>query len=410
MVLSAKHKDELNCAIADYLKTSGYIEAYNHFVQEADVPADKASDKKFSGLLEKKWTSVLRLQKKVMDLESKVTETVKEYEGGPTKRERSADNWIPRPPERYCLTGHRMPISRVIFHPVYNVMVSASEDGSIKVWDYESGDFERTLKGHTDAVNDIAFESTGKTLASCSSDLTIRLWDFVGFECIKTMHGHDHTVSSVRFVPTGDFLVSASRDKSIKVWEVSTGYCTKTLVGHREWVRVAAVSPDGKLIASGSNDHTIRIWEIATKECKVELREHDHVVECVAWAPDGCTAHINEAIQSENPRAGKSDGPFLVSGSRDKTIKVYDVSTGSCIISLIGHDNWVRQAIFHPSGKMIVSCADDKTLRVWDFKNRRCTKTIAAHEHFVTCLDFHKSAPYVITGSVDQLCKVWECR
>jgi len=57
------------------------------------------------------------------------------------------------------------------------------------VWDYESGDFERTLKGHTDAVNDISFESTGKILASCSSDLTIRLWDFVGFECIKTMHG-----------------------------------------------------------------------------------------------------------------------------------------------------------------------------------------------------------------------------
>lgn len=57
------------------------------------------------------------------------------------------------------------------------------------MWDYESGDFERTLKGHTDAVNDIAFESSGKILASCSSDLTIRLWDFVGFECIKTMHG-----------------------------------------------------------------------------------------------------------------------------------------------------------------------------------------------------------------------------
>lgn len=76
---------------------------------------------------------MLRLQKKVMDLESKVTETVKEYEGGPTKKDRSSDNWIPRPPERYCLTGHRMPVTRVKFHPVYNVMVSASEDGSIKV-------------------------------------------------------------------------------------------------------------------------------------------------------------------------------------------------------------------------------------------------------------------------------------
>ena len=68
-------------------------------------------------------------------------------------------------------------------------MVSSSEDATIKVWDYETGDFERTLKGHTDAVQDLAFDHTGKFLASCSADLTIRLWDFQGFECIKTLHG-----------------------------------------------------------------------------------------------------------------------------------------------------------------------------------------------------------------------------
>lgn len=68
-------------------------------------------------------------------------------------------------------------------------MVSSSEDATIKIWDYETGDFERTLKGHTDAVQDLAFDHTGKILASCSADLTIRLWDFQGFECIKTLHG-----------------------------------------------------------------------------------------------------------------------------------------------------------------------------------------------------------------------------
>ena len=71
-------------------------------------------------------------------------------------------------------------------------MVSSSEDATIKVWDYETGDFERTLKGHTDAVQDLGFDHTGKFLASCSADLTIRLWDFQGFECIKTLHGELH--------------------------------------------------------------------------------------------------------------------------------------------------------------------------------------------------------------------------
>lgn len=59
----------------------------------------------------------------------------------------------------------------------------------LQVWDYEAGDFERTLKGHTDSVQDISFDQTGKLLASCSADMTIKLWDFQGFECIRTMHG-----------------------------------------------------------------------------------------------------------------------------------------------------------------------------------------------------------------------------
>lgn len=58
-----------------------------------------------------------------------------------------------------------------------------------QVWDYETGDFERTLKGHTDSVQDISFDQNGKLLASCSADMTIKLWDFQGFECIRTMHG-----------------------------------------------------------------------------------------------------------------------------------------------------------------------------------------------------------------------------
>lgn len=61
----------------------------------------------------------------------------------------------------------------------------------LQVWDYEAGDFERTLKGHTDSVQDISFDQTGKLLASCSADMSIKLWDFQGFECIRTMHGEN---------------------------------------------------------------------------------------------------------------------------------------------------------------------------------------------------------------------------
>lgn len=217
-------------------------------------PSD--GDKKFSGLLEKKWTSVIRLQKKVVDLEAKLSEAEKEYIGGaPTRDKRSPTEWIPRPPERFTLSGHRAPINRVAFHPVFTLLVSASEDSTIKVWDYETGDFEKTLKGHTDSVQDVAFDAHGKLLASSSADMTVKLWDFQAYECLRTLHGHDHNVSSITFMPTGDHIVSCSRDKTIKVWEVGTGYCIKTYTGHRDWIRMVRVNKDGTLIASCSKDH-----------------------------------------------------------------------------------------------------------------------------------------------------------
>ncbi|KAI8436914.1 hypothetical protein MSG28_010342 [Choristoneura fumiferana] len=346
-------------------------------------------DRKFGGLLEKKWTSVIRLQKKVMELESKLSEAQKEFiEGAPTRAKRTPAEWIPRPPEKFCLTGHRATITKVIFHPVFSLMVSSSEDATIKVWDFESGEYERTLKGHTDSVQDIAFDHHGKLLASCSADMSIKLWEFnQTFECVKTMHGHDHNVSSVAFSPSGDIVYSASRDKTIKAWEVATGYCINTYKGHREWVRMVRVSPDGTLLASCSNDQTM------------ELREHEHVVECVAWAPDAAAPAINEAAGGDNRRAAHL-GPFLASGSRDKSVK--------CLATLVGHDNWVRGAAWHPGGRYLLTASDDKTLRVWDVPHTRCLKTLYAHQHFAT--NFHRSLPYVISGSVDQTVKVWECR
>lgn len=408
MVLSQRQREELNKAIADYLGSNGYMEALEAFKSETDMPGE--IEKKYSGLLEKKWTSVIRLQKKVMDLEVKLEEAKKEYiAGAPTRDKRSPTEWIPRPPERYSLSGHRAPVTKVIFHPVFSLMVSSSEDATIKVWDYETGDFEKTLKGHTDSVQDIAFDHTGKLLVSCSADMSIKLWDFQAYSCIKTMHGHDHNVSSVAFMPSGDFILSSSRDKTIKMWEVATGYCVKTYAGHRDWVRMVRVNQDGSLIASCSNDQTVRVWVVATKECKAELREHDHVVECICWAPESACANISEAAGSDNKK-GHRTGPFLISGSRDKTLRLWDVSTGLCLFILVGHDNWVRGVVFHPGGKFIISASDDKTLRVWDIKNKRCAKTLEAHQHFCTSLDFHRTAPYVISGSVDQTLKIWECR
>ncbi|PWN53954.1 putative platelet-activating factor acetylhydrolase ib alpha subunit [Violaceomyces palustris] len=432
-VLSERQKDELHKSILDYLKTNGLNETFEVLAretgQEGFVPDPKA---KYSGLLEKKWTSVIRLQKKIMELEAKASALQEELASAPSsKRAAGLTDWVPRNTSRHTLQGHRSPVTKVAFHPIFSQLLSASEDSTIKVWDWETGEFERTLKGHTKAVQDIDFDSKGNFLVSCSSDLTIKVWDPTNdWKNVKTLYGHDHSVSSVRFLPGDDFIVSASRDKTVKIWEMASGYCTRTFHGHAEWVRSVIPSEDGRWLVSCSNDQTSRLWEVSSGESKLELRGHEHVVECAVFAPVTAYAAIRELagitvsdlkcrnspaaalfgglahaftkkamihtvhismpsfpqsqVTSRDDRA-KFPGQFIATGSRDKTIKIWD-SAGQCLRTLVGHDNWVRGLAFSPNGKNLLSVSDDKTMRVWDLKTGRCTKSIDAHNHFCTSI------------------------
>ncbi|KAF9897747.1 protein with putative role during mitosis [Lobosporangium transversale] len=411
-LLTDRQREELHKAILDYLSASGFTQSFQMLRTETHNQ-DFTPTPKSAGLLEKKWTSTIRMQKKIMELEKQVLALQEEQKNAPIRKVTDSSDYIPRAPELHTLTGHRSPITRVAFHPVFGVIASASEDTTIRIYDYETGEYERSLKGHTKAVQDISFDPRGNFLASCSIDLSIKVWDLQqDYKCVKTLVGHDHSVSSVVFLPSGDSIASASRDKTIKIWELATGFCVKTIIGHTEWVRYVQPSQDGRLLVSASNDQTARVWDVATGECKGEFRGHDNVVECAIFAPVESYPFIKELIGIDpkvSAREQPLPGQFIATASRDKTIKLWD-STGNCIANFVGHDNWVRGLVFHPSGKYLLSAADDKTIKIWDLKAGRCMKTLEAHQHFVTCIAFNTIHPVVATGSVDQTVKLWHCR
>ncbi|OBZ72187.1 Nuclear distribution protein PAC1-1 [Grifola frondosa] len=428
-ILTDRQKEELHKSIMEYLHAQNLPQALAALQSELGMDYKPDPKSRYCGILEKKWVSVIRLQKKIMELENRNAALQEELASAPARRTTSQNDWIPRPPARYTLTGHRAPITRVAFHPVFSLLASSSEDTTVKIWDWESGNFERTLKGHTREVWGVDFDSKGDRLVSCSSDLTIKLWDTQQWDnpgySGKTLHGHEHTVSTVRFLPGDDFIVSASRDKTIRVWEVATTFCIRTITGHDNWVRMVVPSSDGLLLASCSNDNTGRIWDTKSGATKVELRGHEHNVEIVAFAPIISYAAIRELTGTASN--SNVPGAYVVTGSRDKLIKLWDAHSGQELKSFAGHNDWIRGLVFHPSGKYLVSASDDKTMRVWELSTGRCIRTIDAHTHFVTCLawgpplqqgsdqksndrvgeESDRRASVIATGSVDQTIRLW---
>jgi WD40 repeat protein len=132
------------------------------------------------------------------------------------------------------------------------------------VWDAATGAERHTLHGHEGTVRSVAFSPDGQLVVSGSDDKTVRVWDVTTGAERHTMHGHTSLVRSVAFSPDGQSVVSGSYDKTVRVWDAGTGAEQHTMHGHEDWVRSVAFSPNGQLVVSGSNDKTVRVWDAAT--------------------------------------------------------------------------------------------------------------------------------------------------
>jgi len=435
MVVTDRQRLDLHEAIYSYLISrpgDGFVRAAAAFF-DADpdacnnVKKSESSNRTVSiPLLEKKWTAVIRLQKRVLELERSVAQSIKVHphvgEGNNGVRRRM----IPRQPCKLTLEGHCNNVTCLALHPTYTVLVSGSDDATVKIWDSESGDFVRTLKGHTGSVNAVAFSPTGSHIASASSDLSIKLWELKTYKCIRTLRGHDHSISCVIFLPFPDIesssssgndtiaagstqLVSASRDRTVKIWELESGFCIHTFSDHSDWVRCLAITSNGEIMASSGSDSVIILYKMQRGRKKyAELRGHEHVVESVSFVLQRRKPQKESIAQTSEAKRLEQIGKYLASGGRDKTVRLWDISSSSCLSIFSFHENWVRCVLLHPSGSYIISCGDDRSIRVFDIKSNRCLRTIDdAHRHFVTSIAMHPTLPCFVSGSVDHTIKSW---
>ncbi|MFB8789975.1 MAG: NB-ARC domain-containing protein [Potamolinea sp.] len=351
--------------------------------------------------------------------------------------------------------GHQHWTWAIAFSPDGRYLASAGDDYFVKLWDVETGQCLQTYKGHTYSVNSVAFSPDGKIIASCSQDATIRLWEVdpvgkmtspptpllrgegskslsppfpeqksllfpplvgegrEGWEGgpggLGQLIGHQGRVWSIAFSSDGQTLASGGEDCKIRLWDIATRNCREEWVAHERWVRSVVFSPDGQILASSSYDQTIKLWDIKTKQCLKTLRGHRQAVTAIAFSPDTCRSGfvqnscIKEKTNNQNP-------PLLVSSSFDRTVKLWDLMTGECLKTFLGHTNRVWTVAYHPKGRQIASGGDDHATKLWNLKLGRCQKTFKGHTNAVISLALSPDGNYLASGHEDQTVRLWDIK
>mmetsp|Transcript_6240 Transcript_6240/g.13619 ORF Transcript_6240/g.13619 Transcript_6240/m.13619 type:complete len:542 (+) Transcript_6240:154-1779(+) len=498
MVLTDKQRTDLHAGIYEYLLSRGpafaaTAEALAQADPEArssnsstdnsktdgndDEPSNsngtsprKTTPSSATPVLEKKWTAVPRLQKRVLELERQISSNQRihahraGFSGGTASapldsttasggiRER---RMLPRPPAQHSLQSHSSGITALALHPIYTLAASGSEDGTIKLWDHESGDYLRTLRGHTNVVTSVDFcPKGGGYLVSCSTDLSIKIWDVKdNFVCVRTLRGHDHTISCVRFVPPplgavfleggkigsvegggaeaaagggasgtidpaeagAKFIVSASRDNTVKFWDLETGFCDHTIEDHSDWVRCIAVRAASAVVSKGGGG---------------------------ANAGGGAAGGEASDPASEGSGAGRSlasNLALVATSGNDRTIYVYDANDKRTkVAELRGHDHVVEALSFlcssalpqkakhaTPSSKLannandatsntwdyLASASRDRTVRLWTVANGgSCISVFRAHENWVRGVVLHPSGNHILSCGDDRSIRVFDVK
>ncbi|KAF3190614.1 hypothetical protein TWF788_008135 [Orbilia oligospora] len=270
--------------------------------------------------------------------------------------------------------------------PELQYALSASRDGSIKLWDPATGRLLQKLEGHV-SVRAVAFSLDGKTIASGLDDKTVRLWSAGTGRLIGVLEGHKDPVRRVAFSPSGTVLASVSEDKSIIVWDIEGGEVLQRLEGHTKAVNSVAFSPDGSLMASASDDKTIKLWDTRDNVLLRTLLGHEGEIYSAAFSPNS---------------------QILASASEDKTIGLWDTATGNQLKWLKGHLDEVNTVAFSPDGSLLVSGSQDGMIILWNVESRELFQVLRGHSDYVRAITFSPDGKMLASASADRTIGLWD--
>ncbi|MCX6156964.1 MAG: protein kinase [Ignavibacteriae bacterium] len=354
-----------------------------------------------------------------------------------------------------------------------NIAISASKDNTIIFWDILNGEKIRSIKGSDNLLSSLTISPNNTYVLSGSVDSNIYFWEVSSLKEIKTFEGHKDSIKFLSYSQDSRYVLSGSGDNSFYLWEIhypqkkidnnypllskiksvtelieienvnkeqleeiknlrnrkkyieaydlieslqnspyleksnellnikndickqsgfrrirlKNVFCVNIFRGHTDRIYSVDFSCDNKKALSGSRDKTIRLWDIETGK---EIRRFE--------------GHTGEVISVEF----SPDGRYALSGSKDNTIRLWEIETGKEIRRFDGHTESVWSVCFSPDGKFLLSGSLDNTIRLWNVDTGQEIRIFTGHTDEVMSVCFSPDGRYALSGSSDETIRLWD--
>lgn len=274
-----------------------------------------------------------------------------------------------------------------------NSLLSANEDGTLRIWEVVSGQCLHVVQGYAVSISDIAWSLDGRQLASGGTDGLVTVWEVIGGRASKVLRGHGLIVSGVGWSPDGRKLASCGWDNAIFLRDAISGSSIQILrdPDHADTQFFGVDwSPDGRLLASGTYMRGLQVWDVATCRRRWVAGPHPTWIYNVAWSPDGTR---------------------LASTTDYGSVYLWDSQDGTLLRSLQGHCGIVNSVAWNAEGNRLVSCSGEKgkgELYIWNVESGECERDITGFPGVVCAVAWNTVKNLLISGDSDGMLCWWE--
>lgn len=300
------------------------------------------------------------------------------------------------------LRDHTDEVSCCSFSP--GLLATCSGDKTLRV--YSTADFSELpfspLTGHGYRVHCCCFSSCGNFLVSCSTDGSVKVWNpDTGELSAELQHPERSALRACALAPDSSMLLAGASDGTVALWDFTCKTLRRCSVVSEASIAACCFSPCGQMFVTGCSNGDLKLWDVTGDLLHAKKDSHDLGVTCCSFAPqfsvDGCCVEFR-----------------LASCGQDSLLKIWIVSqhegadcTMRLLHSLTGQSAPVLSCTFSSDGDLVVSGSVDKSVAVYDANVGTLLHTLKQHDRYVTAVAMSPTFPWIATGSVDRSVNVW---